>query len=75
MNLKILKNELDKLNIPQNAYCLTGGLPNESYCIALNNNNWEVYYSERGNKFDLKLFENESSACEYFLSVMKRQNF
>ena len=33
---------------------------------------WQVYYSERGNKSGLKIFETETEACEYFLGEIKR---
>lgn len=73
MNIETLSNELIKLEIPVDAYSLTGGLPNESFCIGFAHNMWEVYYSERGGKTDLKKFEKESEACEYFLSIIKQQ--
>lgn len=71
MKINQLRDELDKLNIPKDAYTLTGGLPNESFCLNTNNDEWEVYYSERGNKTGLKAFNDESLACEYFLNWMK----
>ncbi|GAA3524508.1 hypothetical protein GCM10022393_43600 [Aquimarina addita] len=47
--------------------------PNEAYCIRLNQENkWEVYYSERGNKNDLKEFSSESEACTDLLKRMKK---
>ena len=42
MNLSKLKVELKKLDIPEEAYHLDGGLPNECYCIGRYNGNWEV---------------------------------
>ncbi len=46
--------------------------PNEAFCIRLNRDGkWEVYYSERGNKNDLKEFENESVACDDLLKRIK----
>jgi len=75
MNMGTLKAELEQLNIPKGVYSLTGGLPNESYCIAQKDNKREVYYSERGSKSSLKTFENENTACEYFLALMKKQKF
>jgi hypothetical protein len=70
MNSENLKQELERLNIPSSEYSLTGGLPNESYCIDFNDGVWEVYYSERGCKTGLKTFEDESSACKYFLDTI-----
>jgi hypothetical protein len=75
MNIEILKAKLEQLNIPQGIYSLSGGLPNESYCIAQKDNKWEVYYSEHGSKSSLKTFENENVACEHFLALMKNQKF
>lgn len=46
--------------IPSHAYSLTGGYPNEAFCIGQNNGKWEVYYSERGNKTSLKIFDTVS---------------
>lgn len=75
MNVGTLKVELETLKIPKGVYSLTGGLPNESYCIAQKDDKWEVYYSERGNRTSLKTFENENTACKYFLALMKQQKF
>ena len=40
---------------------MTGGLPNEKLCI-VKEDKWQVYYSERGNKSGLKIFETETEA-------------
>lgn len=46
--------------------------PNEAYCIRINSESkWEVYYSERGNKNDLKEFNSESDACNDLLRRIK----
>ncbi|MCG8540993.1 MAG: hypothetical protein MJA82_13790 [Clostridia bacterium] len=71
MNINQLRDELSKLQIPKNAYQLKGGLPNEVFCIGMENNTWEVYYSERGNKTNKKIFSNEELACGYFLNWMR----
>lgn len=47
------------------------GLPNEAYCIAKENGGWEVYYSERGNKTDIKVFQNEEASYQYFYDSLK----
>lgn len=63
-DLRILLNE-KKVN--PGIYFLDGGNPSEAYCINQNSGCWEVYYSERGCKTDLKVFDSESEACEYLL--------
>ena len=63
------KSDLEKLlkgkGIPEDAYTLLGGIPNEKFCLENRKNIWEVYYSERGIKTDLRQFDSESDACEY----------
>lgn len=66
MNLIQLKENLIAMNIPKHFYSLEGGLPNEAYCIGWNKGIWEVYYSEKGNKTDLKKFRSEIEACDFF---------
>jgi hypothetical protein len=65
MNKKELEIRLIKEGIRADSYHLEGGLPNESFTLNKNGNQWEVYYSERGNKTDLRVFESEEEACEY----------
>ena len=67
MKILELSEKLKKDGIPEDAYNLEGGFPDEAYCISESYNIWEVYYRERGNKTGLKIFNSESEACEYFL--------
>ena len=60
MTIKELEQELEQI-----------GVPNEKLCI-VREGKWQVYYSERGNKSGLKVFETETEACEFFLRKMKR---
>lgn len=70
MNKNELKQKLISSNIPKDTYSLEGGLPNEAYCINQNEDKWEVYYSERGQKSGLKIFDSEEEACEYFYQAL-----
>lgn len=45
-------------------------LPNEAFCLNKKGDIWEVYYSERGVKSQLKLFHNEDEACNYLYSAL-----
>ena len=63
MNLLELEAIFEKEKVPKDLYSLKGGLPNESFCIEKVNNQWAVYYSERGRKSDLKPFDTEEKAC------------
>ena len=72
MTIIELECELLQLRISDDLYSImTGGLPNEKLCI-VKEDKWKVYYSERGNKSGLKVFETETEACEYFLREIKR---
>lgn len=68
------KNELQQLlinaNVPKDLYNLNGGLPNEVFCLNKEDNIWEVYYSERGVKSQLKKFKSEDEACNYFYKTI-----
>ncbi|MBD8138040.1 hypothetical protein [Peribacillus frigoritolerans] len=68
------KLELEKLlikdNVPKNLYSLNGGLHNEVLCLNKRDNILEVYYSERGLKSNLKKFDTEDDACEYFYKTV-----
>lgn len=66
MNIKELELRLISEKIRSDVYSLNGGLPNEAYCITQSNGVWEVYYSERGNKSGLRIFQKEEEACQYF---------
>lgn len=71
MNIRELEEKLDALAIPKDMYSIMeGGLPNEKFCI-VQEENWQVYYSERGCKTGLQEFESEESACEYFFEELK----
>jgi len=63
-----LRTKLDRAGVYAHSYWLDGGFPNERYVLSQEpNGRWEVYYSERGQKTGLQLFDSESAACEYFL--------
>ena len=56
--------------MPEDIYSLDGGLPNESFCLNEEDGVWEVYYSERGVKSQLKRFASEGEACDYLYKVI-----
>lgn len=66
-----LRQRLRSENVPEDCYSLEGGLPDERYCLGTSESGWEVYYSERGRKSNLKQFTSEHEACEYFYQRLK----
>jgi hypothetical protein len=74
MNTKELSEELKKLGIP-NSWFQIGekGNPDNKDVLRLVDNQWSVYYSERGGQFDLKTFKTEDEACSELLLRMKAE--
>jgi hypothetical protein len=71
MNRAVLQSTLKENNVPEDLYCLTGGLPNEAYCIATDGDGqWFTYYSERGVRSGLKVFKTEDEACRDLLATL-----
>ena len=70
MTILELEKKMKELGISEHRYSImAGGLPNERLCIT-KEDQWQVYYSERGDKTGLKLFKTESEACDYFYELM-----
>jgi hypothetical protein len=67
MTILELGRVLVELGVNSDAYCLTGGLPNEAYTIEPSAGRWLVYYSERGCRRGLQEFASESDACHELL--------
>ncbi len=71
MKKEELVSLLIKLRIPQDSYSINSQeYPNESYCLFFKDNCWEVYYSEKGHKNNLKTFTNEEDAIVYFKTIL-----
>ncbi len=72
MKISEMRKEIDNLGISKELYSiLQGGTPNEKLCIVYENE-WKIYYSERGKKTGEKVFQSEEAACEIFLKKLKR---
>lgn len=66
-----LLQRLRSEHIPERYYSLDGGMPPERWVLAKSKSGWEVYYSERGEKSGLKVFNSEHDACEHFCKELK----
>jgi hypothetical protein len=65
-----LAQALAQNRIPPSVYSLSGGLPDEAYCLDHAQGMWHVYYSERGLRSGLQSFETEEEACDYFFRLV-----
>ena len=71
MNIQELDRMLISNHIPTEMYSLTGGLPSESYCIEEIDHLWHVYYSERGIKRTIGLFDDVNNAKDALLKEIR----
>ncbi len=53
---------------------LNGGLLDDTITLGKTATGWAVYYSERGEKKNLRVFLTEDEACRYFLAYIKSGN-
>lgn len=70
MNRNELETTLRERKVSPLAYFLGGGLPNEKYTLDQAPGKWSVYYSERGQKREERVFDNEDAACRYLLQLL-----
>ena len=67
MNINNAKKILIKNDVPHNWYVFGGLGAGDCVGIEKNQEDWEVYYSERGKKRGVKVFLSENEACLFFL--------
>ncbi|ODN43255.1 hypothetical protein [Piscirickettsia litoralis] len=70
MTRQELINELNKKGIPQDMYTFDEEYPHDKFVLFFNNKQWNVYYCEKGIKFDEKSFLSEKHAYSYLLSLL-----
>ena len=47
-------------------------LENDKYHLVSSGGVWQVYYSERGHKWDYRELNSESDACEYLWNLLEK---
>ena len=53
-------------------WSLTGELLDDTVTLNRTVDGWEVYYSERGQKYNVRTFTAEDEACRHFLAFIAR---
>jgi hypothetical protein len=72
MNINDLLDELKRLGIPSSWFSLEDkGVIDYKTCLRFIDNQWTIFYSERGGKYKVKTFESEDAACKELLLRMK----
>jgi hypothetical protein len=67
-----LKELLVKDSIPKHFYSLDGSFPYDAWCLSETPSGWEVYYTERGEKYQIENFNLEEDACERLYQRIKK---
>ena len=73
MDREQLRKKLNDVGVPSSYYNLYGD-PSPDDCYTINrrsDNTWEIYYSERGQKLNMRIFTEESDALEYLFECLK----
>lgn len=74
MTITTLKEVLASEGILSNWYSIENhGIKEAKICIEAEGSQWSVYYSERGVKYDVAFFSEESSACEEMLRRLREK--
>ena len=61
-----LRDALIEMGVPSILYNLDGyGRKDERFCLEFTNNEWRVYFSERGIKTTNEKFSTEEEACRF----------
>ena len=68
MKIQELKIMLEKEMICKNLYSFFGDDLGDRLVLSKDIQNWIVYYTEKGERYDAKLFNTEEQACDYFFN-------
>ena len=71
MNREELASILEEKKISRRVYSLQGGLADDTTCLSMQDGQWCVYYTVRGKRYDVRIFESENDACLYLLSLLR----
>ena len=68
MNIDELRGKLEYLGIPKTVYSFHGDGIGECFVIVHEAKGWLVYYSERGQRNGVNIFDTENEACDFLLN-------
>ncbi len=74
MNIIELTEKLHSSGIKKQSYSFDKEYPNEAMCLNSRYGTWDVYYSERGEKSNLKRFASEDQACQYMYNILMEKS-
>ena len=72
MNIPELREILKSEKIPERYYLLDArGIKEDKICLEFSDGLWQVFYSERGEKYNAATFPDESDACGEVLQRLR----
>ena len=57
-------------NVPHSYYSFRGMAAGDCYVLEKKDGTWNVYYSERGSRYDEKSYPDENSACHGMFALV-----
>jgi hypothetical protein len=69
MDIPELSRLLRSLGLPTDAYSISSDR-DETYCLVVEDGRWHVYYSQRGNRSNERVFQDEAAACQALLEAV-----
>lgn len=74
MSIEQLKNKLLEMNVSTSYYSINESLRTDTYVLNGVYGKWEYFYfDEKGNHQNMKDFENEDEACDFFLGIIRKE--
>jgi hypothetical protein len=70
VNVTQLKDHLASLGVSDSAWAIDDTSLPERYVLINDYLGWTVFYSEKGNRNDERIFATEEEACQHFLTVL-----
>lgn len=72
MSVELLQSYLDKLGFSERDYAI-GRDDEDKLCMVHEGDEWIVFFSERGSRWDDVSFSSEKVACMYFLGLFAQR--
>jgi hypothetical protein len=73
-NIAELRKSLEKMDVKKTWYSICENYQGDTYVVTFENNCWMFFYfDEKGNKENIRMFDNESDACSFFYETIVKE--
>jgi hypothetical protein len=70
VNVIQLKDHLAALGVSDDAWAIDDASVSERYVLVNDDRGWTIFYAEKGNRNNERLFATEEEACQHFISML-----